>query len=54
MSNELFAEEIEMEWTDKDAKKWLASHNFVPEYGAIQNDWRLVSPLHEVSVAFVG
>jgi len=48
MSNELFIDEVEPDWTDKDAKRWLEALGYGADFAAKQNDWRLVTPLHEV------
>ncbi len=50
MATELFADEQEAIFTDREAKAWLRKLDFNDEF-IDQKDWRFVSPLHEASAA---
>jgi len=38
MSNELFVDEVEPDWTDKDAKRWLEALGYDAEFAAQQHN----------------
>lgn len=52
MSDELFVQEEEVIWTDREARAWLKTlgYSVDAEGGSgCQCDWRLVTPLHEAA-----